>query len=147
MIEKISWEDIYPIWQNNLWPNRKSPIESNSAMCYLGDVDIDNMRTTPTFFGYIDNNKIVGVNSGHKCSDNSYRSRGIFVFLEHRNKGISSKLLLATIEQARKENSEFIWSYPRKTSWYAYKKVGFQLSSEWVTSETSENNAYCYLKI
>jgi GNAT superfamily N-acetyltransferase len=147
MVKTISWSKIVNIWKNNLWPNRQSPIETNSAMCYLEGIDMSNMYTNPTYFGYIIDNQIVGVNSGHKCSDNSYRSRGLWVDPSYRNRGIGTALLLETIDQAMKEYSDFTWSFPRASSWHTYKKAGFNLSSDWMTSETSDKNAYCIKKI
>jgi hypothetical protein len=70
MIKEISWQEILPIWQNKLWPGRTSPVETNSAMKILTGHDMYNMYTTATFFGYIVDNQIVGVNSGHGCSNN-----------------------------------------------------------------------------
>ena len=147
MITYIAYEEILEIWTNHLWPDRKSKIESNSAMVFLGGYDMKNMATTPSFFGFVENGKIIGVNSGHKCSDNSYRFRGVFVFPEHRNKGVGFNLIRGVIEQAKKENCDFIWGFPRKTSWDLgiYKKAGFELCSKWIPSETSANNAYCKL--
>lgn len=142
MIITISFESIYPIWKNDLWFNRVSKIETNSAMKYLGGIDILNMSYAATFFGYVLENKIVGVNSGHKCSDQSYRSRGLYVYPEFRSNGIGSLLLEACIKQAKLENCKFIWSYPKKTSWKTYEKAGFSLSSIWETSEM-DINAYC----
>ena len=142
MITQIDFDTIYPVWGNFLWSKRTSKIETNSAMVYLGGIDINNMYYTPSFFAYIHNGIIYGVNSGHKCSNESYRSRGLYVFPEHRNQGIGSKLLSATIDQAKKENSKFIWSYPKQASWKTYEKVGFNLSSIWEKSEM-DINAYC----
>lgn len=142
MITEIDFNSIYPVWKDFLWPTRTSKIETNSAMIYLGGIDISNMSYCPTFFAYIVNNKIYGVNSGHKCKDQSYRSRGLYVFPEHRKNGIGSKLLLAVIAQAKKENCKFIWSYPKQSSWTSYQKVGFSLTSVWETSEM-DINAYC----
>lgn len=145
VIKKIKYTEIYEVWYKHLWPHRISPIEPNSAMVFLGGIDIKNMETVPTFFGYYIDNKLVGVNSGHKCSDNSYRSRGIFVFPEFRNQNIGTKLLLATITQGYEEKCTFIWSYPRKSSFNTYKSAGFTLVSDWEKSETSEANAYVSL--
>jgi GNAT superfamily N-acetyltransferase len=146
MIKTITWNEISPIWRTQLWPNRTSPIETNSAMCYLKGHDMFNMSTLPTFFGYIVNDKIVGVNSGHPCVDN-YRSRGLWVDPAHRNQGIGRALLKATIDRGLLEGFNTIWSYPRSTSWSTYKSAGFKLSSDWQGSETSESNAYCYFKL
>lgn len=143
MIKHISWEQILNIWSTELWPNRNSPIETNSAMCFLNGHDMDNMVKTPAFFGYFVNKKIVGVNSGHMCGDGSYRSRGLWVKPEFRNQGMGTLLLKETIDQAKKESAEFIWSYPRKSSWNTYSNAGFNLASDWEKSETSDSNAYC----
>ena len=143
MIETITFEEILPIWRNHLWPDRTSTIESNSAMCYKDGYDMFNMNTKPTFFAYKINNEIAGVNSGHMCKDTHYRSRGLFVFEKFRGMGIGTKLLIATIEQGRKENAHMCWSYPRDTSWKTYSSAGFLLDGEFSISETG-NNAYCY---
>ena len=143
MIETITFKEILPIWRNHLWPDRTSDIESNSAMCYKDGYDMFNMNTKPTFFAYKINNEIAGVNSGHMCKDNHYRSRGLFVFEKFRGMGIGTKLLIATIEQGRKENAHMCWSYPRDTSWKTYSSAGFLLDGEFSISETG-NNAYCY---
>ena len=103
---------------------------------------MSNMITHPTFFGYIQDNKIVGVNSGHACEDN-YRSRGLWVEPGYRNQGIGTILLKATIDQGVSEGFDLIWSYPRNTSWPTYRSAGFKLTSKWQTSETSEANAFC----
>ena len=146
MIKTITWEEILPIWKTQLWPGRTSPIETNSAMCYLNGHNMFNMSSLPTFFGHVVDGKIVGVNSGHPCVDN-YRSRGLWVHPDYRHQGIGRSLLKATIEQGFLEGFNLTWSYPRKTSWSTYRSAGFELSSNWQGSETSEANAYCYFKL
>jgi GNAT superfamily N-acetyltransferase len=144
-ISTITFDEVLPIWKQ-LWPNRTSPIEPNSAMCHLGGFDMYNMQTTPTFFAYTVDDKIVGVNSGHMCKHMQYRSRGLYVDPAYRGLHIARKLLFKTIEQGKKENAEMCWSYPRKESWMAYSKVGFYLDSNFSQSETGLN-AYCSMKI
>ena len=78
-LEKISFYQIFPIWNNYLWPNRVSEITPTSAMCYLGGYDLVNMDSMPTFFAYVIDGEIAGVNSGHMCNNNEYRSRGLYV--------------------------------------------------------------------
>ena len=146
MISEIDFNIIYPVWKDFLWPNRISKIETNSAMIYKGGIDINNMNFKPTFFADKAKDIIYGVNSGHKCSDQSYRSRGLFVFPEYRNQGVGIKLLLATIDQAKNENCKFIWSYPKQSSWKTYAKAGFSQSSIWEISEL-DVNAYCMRNI
>lgn len=142
MIKNISYEQIFEIWSYHLWANRKSPIEPVSAMIYKSGYDLKNFNFSPNFFAYFVDDKVAGVNSGHRCFDNSYRSRGLFVFPEYRKQGIGIKLLEATIEQGTKEHCEFVWSYPRFNSWTTYEKAGFVLTSEWSEGETGIN-AFC----
>jgi GNAT superfamily N-acetyltransferase len=142
VVTKISYDEIFTIWRNNLWPNRTSPIESHSSMTFLGGYDIKNKQYPATFFGYKDGDKIVAVNSGHRCHDNSYRSRGLYVMPEYRGQGLGCKLLLATINQGYEEGCDFVWSYPKKISWRTYAAAGFELASDWHESEL-DINAYC----
>lgn len=142
MITTIDFETILPIWQNDLWPARISEITSTSAMCYLGGYDTGNMRSPAIFYAYMDEDKIVGVNSLHLCIDGGYRSRGLYVYPEYRNQGIGLHLLTTCINYAQSQDSRYIWSYPKQTSWKTYQKAGFELSSPWETSELGFN-AYC----
>lgn len=142
MIEKCSFKEIFDIWHNHLWPNRISKIESHSAMLMHGTLTLGNFNYDPSYFIYKDNNKILGCNSGHKCQDNSYRSRGLYVFPEFRKQGIGLELLKATINQGKFENCNMIWSYPRRSSWSVYQKAGFALVGDWHECE-NQINAYC----
>ena len=145
MIKRITWKQILPIWKDQLWPHRKTTIESTSAMNFLSGYSMENMKSVPTFFGYFIDNKIIGVNSGHRCADNSYRSRGLWVQTDHRKQGIGKLLLKATINCAVDEQCGMIWSYPRFTSWSTYSNLGFNLASSWHISETSNKNAFANL--
>jgi len=142
MIIMITFEEIYPIWRDYLWPNRISPIEPVSSMLHIRKNDVKNFEYTPDFFAYYLNDKIIGVNSGHMCCDNSYRSRGLYVFPEYRKQGIGKALLLAAIDKGFSNKADFVWSYPKKDSWKTYCSVGFELTSDWEESETGIN-AYC----
>jgi GNAT superfamily N-acetyltransferase len=142
----ITFDQIYPIWQKSLWPERQSAIESHSAMNLGGGYNMYNMSTEVTFFAFLDNAKIVAVNSGHPVTENMYRSRGLFVSPEYRGRGLGKELLLATIAQGKKHESKIIWSYPKKSSWNTYRSVGFNLYSDWEQSEL-DINAYCTLSI
>lgn len=142
MIQTIEFEKILHIWSTYLWPDRKSSIDTHSAMLLSGEYELKNFKYPATYFGYFIDNILVGCNSGHKCCDNTYRSRGLYVFPEYRGLGIGTKLLLATIDQSRKEEATSCWSYPRLQSWSTYQTAGFKLISEWKNDETGIN-AYC----
>ena len=146
MIVQLSFDEIYPIWRYHLWPDRLSDITPNSAMCFLEGYDLVNMETTSTFFAVMIDGEIAGVNSGHMCKDLQYRSRGLFVFKKFRGNSIGRDLLLATIDQARKEGAVMCWSYPRDTSWKTYERAGFVLVSDFKPDE-SGNNAFCKINL
>jgi GNAT superfamily N-acetyltransferase len=146
LTQKITFDQILPIWRDYLWPNRISEITPNSAMCFLEGYDLVNMQTTPTFFAYMVDNEIAGVNSGHMCNNKHYRSRGLYVFEKYRGRGIGVELLKATIEQAKLEGAVMCWSYPKDTSWSTYSKAGFALASEFEVSENGVN-AYCMINL
>ena len=146
MIITVDFEFIKDFWKTNLWPDRKSDIEGHSAMLLSGEYELKNFNYPATYFIYIKDDKIAGCNSGHKCCDGTYRSRGLFVFPEYRKQGIGTSLLVATIKQGEKEDSTLVWSYPRFESWGTYKSAGFELISDWRTDETGVN-AYCKIDI
>jgi GNAT superfamily N-acetyltransferase len=146
MIIKTEFDNIKEIWQTFLWPTRISKIETHSAMLLNKTYDIKNFDYAPTFLLYMIDDKIAGCNSGHMCSDNTYRSRGLYVFPEYRKKGIGKELLKFTINIGREEHADTVWSYPRYESWSTYSSAGFNLLSSWEKSETG-TNAYCILKV
>jgi GNAT superfamily N-acetyltransferase len=142
MIIEIDFEQVYPIWRNLLWPERKSMIEPTSAMNYLGGYNLQNMRNKPTFLGYFIGDTLVGVNSGHLCYDKSYRSRGLYVDENYRKQGVGKSLLLASIDKGIQEHATFIWSYPKYTAHKTYTAAGFTIIGDWEQSELGQN-AYC----
>ncbi len=146
MVVTLEFENIFPIWNTYLWPNRVSKIETHSAMMFDGGICMKNFEFKPIFFGFEIDGEIVGVNSGHMCADRSYRSRGLWVNLPYRKKGIGRALLMAAIDQGQKENAEYVWSLPRQTSWPVYESAGFTLSTSWLETETGIN-AYCRIII
>lgn len=146
MIIKTDYQTILQIWEQYLWVERTSKIETHSAMLLDGTYDMKNFNYVPSYFIYLRNGEIAGCNSGHMCLDNTYRSRGLYVFPQHRGNGIGLALLLETIKQAKIEKSKLVWSYPRKKSWRTYKKAGFKLTTQWSAGEL-DLNAYCVKKL
>lgn len=147
MIEEISFDTILSIWKNKLWQKRPS-IDSHSAMLIEpGKYDFGNFLLPIWYFGLFENNKIIGVNSCHLCVDGSMRSRGLWVDNIFRGRGYGKMLLLYAINKAQHCDSNFIWSFPRKTAWPTYNSVGFVLTSDWQASETSDANTFCRLSL
>jgi len=144
---KISFDQILPVWQNELWPDRQSAIETHSAMTWPyswpeKEIDMEIFNYDATFFGVFSKQKLIGVNSGHKSSEVEYRSRGIWVDPAFRKTGVAQTLFDMTADQALTEGCEMIWSIPRKTALKAYTKFGFMTVGDFFNTETSDANIY-----
>jgi len=149
-IERLNFEKIKSIWQTKLWPNRTSAIETHSAMTWPFEgnpdpINMDIFNYPATFWGAYLDNKLVGVNSGHKTTDKQYRSRGVWVDPEYRKRGVAQMLFLMTAHQAKVEGCEMLWSIPRKTALPAYTKFGFKTVGDYIVTETSDANIYVKL--
>lgn len=146
MLIKSTFEVVGPIWRDHLWMGRKDTIRPMSSMVYLGGYDMSIYeKYKPTFWAYIENKQIVAVNSGHRTTDQAYRSRGIWVCPEYRGYGISTELFAALEAQAIDEGCEFMWSCPRWGSEFAYFAYGFEQTSEWF-EEGMEFGPNCYVR-
>jgi GNAT superfamily N-acetyltransferase len=100
----------------------------------------------PYFCAVYNNNTLLGVNSCHQTSPTDFRSRGIYVFPEHRGKG-ATKLLFDFVKQkAEESNCNTIWSLPRVSALPAYERAGFKTCSE-VINEGVEFGPNVYVKI
>ena len=149
---KISFDTILPIWQDKLWPNRQSAIEPMSAMTWPFEgapdpIDMNIFNYMPTFWGVYIDDKLVGVNSGHRTDHTQYRSRGIWVDPDYRGRGIAQQLFTLTEHQALVEGSLLLWSIPRKTALPAYTKFGFETVGDYIITETSDANIYVKLAL
>jgi GNAT superfamily N-acetyltransferase len=145
-IIEITFSDILPLWQKQLWPHRTSKIETHSAMTWPwssgSDIDMSIFDREVIYWGAYYNQVLVGVNSGHGVSDTEYRSRGLWVQPEWRRNGIGLELLNHTCEHALDRDYAMIWSLPRVKSLNAYNQAGFQEVGEHFSTETSDLNVY-----
>lgn len=130
IIKNITFDEILPVWRDHLWKGRISDIKPTNGCKFLGGYDKDIEKNTPTFFGVFQDDKLVGVNSGHITNEFEYRSRGIYVFPEYRRQGISQLLFEATERQSKIENRHTFWSMPRMSVLDAYIKFGFSVVSK-----------------
>lgn len=149
---QISFEQIVRVWQNELWPDRESPIETHSAMTWPfswpeKEFDMSIFDYDATFFGVFSKQKLIGVNSGHRSSEVEYRSRGIWVDPSFRKTGVSQLLFDMTQDQAMSEGCDMMWSIPRKTALPAYTKFGFMTVGDYFETETSDANIYVIKRI
>jgi len=148
-VQQITFQEILPIWQNKLWPNRVSKIETHSAMTWpythpFQPYSMDVFNYPATFFGIVDQDTLVAVNSGHLTTQQEYRSRGLWVDPDYRGMGLAQIILLATINEAKKEGASMIWSIPRLTALPAYERVGFKTVGDRVDEGVEFGpNIYC----
>lgn len=146
MITEISFEQILPLWLK-LWPwHQVSTIEKHSCMMFTGRFFGLDYEPKITYFGIIQDDTVVAVNSGHTTPENLYRSRGLWVEPEYRSNGYGVALLEASIRKSVELGCAGTWSYPRDTSWATYNAAGFDLATDWIVSENNIKNAYCFMK-
>ena len=132
-----SFEEIFPIWHDKLWPGRISKIEPMSSLCWqlpnkiVKDGSIFE-KYSPIFWVVKDDIKIIGINSGFKTSDKVYRSRGLYVDSTYHNQEISQILLKQAILQGKKEYCHWIWSMSQTSALPAYQKIGFKKRGKWL---------------
>jgi GNAT superfamily N-acetyltransferase len=150
-VQQITFQEILPIWQNKLWPNRVSPIETHSAMTWPlshpnQPYDMNVFNYPVYFFGIYDQDKLIAVNSGHLTTITEFRSRGLWVDPFYRGKKLAQQILLATIDQAKTSGAYMIWSIPRLTALPAYERVGFKTVGDRVDEGVEFGpNIYCKL--
>ena len=160
VLKEINFDEIFPIWDKQLWPGRKSKIEPMSSLGWnsqlfleWGNSEIKKDSSIfdkyePKFFAFCLGDIIVGVNSGFRTEDSVYRSRGLWVDPDHRGLGLGQQLLIQAIKLAKKEKCKVIWSMPRKTAIKTYELSGFNKIGDWLdeTVEFGPNAvAYKYL--
>jgi GNAT superfamily N-acetyltransferase len=138
-LESCEFKDVLPFWENELWPARKSPIEPCSAMQWLGGIDMTLMKSPPTFWRVVSTRtrcatsalgtNTVGTLSGHFGGvidgKRSYRTRGLWVSDAERRCGIGRLLMCSAFAQAKAENCEVVWTFPRSSAMPFYKSSGF----------------------
>lgn len=139
----IQFENIFPIWENELWLNRVSKIEPVSCMLLNGGYATIDWE--PTFWGIYEDTKLIAVNSGHRTSLTDYRSRGLWVHQHYRRKGLTKSLFRELFLQAKKEKTIKVWSCPRKSALKAYEASGFVKTSDWF-DEKMEFGPNCYVE-
>ena len=125
-IKEISFEDILPLWKNNLWPERTSKIEPTSAINIEAKIDMSIMTYSPHFVGVFANLRLVSVLSGHQTSEKNYRLRGLWVAHEFRNLGYGTKIMDHMILNAKQLGFDQVWILNRVYNEDYFKKFGFE---------------------
>ena len=126
----ISFEDIYPVWKNSLWPGRRSPIERTSAMKYGGGYEMNYLNRPAFFFSIQKEDNLIGCVSCHPTEKSEFRMRGLWVRPEFRGQGLSKILFHKVYERAKLAGAKRIWSFPRLKQKQVYMSFGFMRFSE-----------------
>ncbi|MBY0314327.1 MAG: GNAT family N-acetyltransferase [Bdellovibrionales bacterium] len=147
-VYKSSFQQVFPLWREELWPGRQSEILPTSSMVFGGGYDLAYHKAIPQFWMAKDEEgNLLGVNSGFKTGK-GYRSRGLYVRESYRRHGVGSLLLQKTIAQAHEEDCEFVWSLPRESALQVYLSVGFEIASDKISEGVEFGpNFYVRLKI
>jgi GNAT superfamily N-acetyltransferase len=149
-IRHIDFDTILPIWRDQLWPGRVSPIMPVSPMKYLGgyDTKIYNKYTDlAVYFGMYDDetNDLIGVFSGHPTSPDRFRARGLFVMPLYRGIGLGRQLVKAVISEAKSYGADFIWCLPRVNNVKFFEQCGFAPVSNSFNDERVEFGPNLYM--
>jgi len=142
----VDFETVLPIWQNEIWPGRVTPIKPIAPMTYLGgyDMDIPNLYK-PTFFAIFDEfGRIIGTTSGYQTSADHFRCRTMYVNPEFRRRGLAVALVRAVEDAAIKAGCDLSWGLPRVSPMVAmFEKCGWTQVSEPITEGMEfEPNVY-----
>lgn len=128
-IEEIQFEEIFPIWHNQLWPDRQSLIEPFSIIDHRGELSLNPSEVPPTYFWGAFINDVghdpVGVLSGFSTSKRHFRTRGLWVDPLWRRRGIATELVLRAERQAVLLERTILWTMPRLSSRPFYLHFGF----------------------
>lgn len=131
-IQEATFEQILPYWSLKLWPERKSKIESFSAINIDGEIDMHIADiANPKFWVATSENKIVGVISCQNTDLNIFRLRGVWVDKNFRHKGVGSSLTevlknyVSTQTQLQNLQSCLLWTMSRENNTAFYEQNGF----------------------
>lgn len=129
---EIGFDEILPVWRDQLWPNRRSEIRPTSTMTMQAGVyDLRLKQAHAHFWGAYVRGKLIGVNSGFRTADNGFRSRGLWVDPAYAGCGAGRRLMQATERMARFYRADTLWSIPRQSAMGFYEACGYVRSSDW----------------
>jgi Acetyltransferase (GNAT) family len=147
-VRELSWEEISQVWETCLWPQRTTAIRPMSSMCFMGGFDLSIYdRFRPWFCGLFINSNLVGVISCHKSALTEMRLRGIWMDEQWRNRGLSDHLFAFVDETAIGEDCDYIWSFPRLSTWPVHAKAGYEMVSGPIENGDFGPNVYAVKRL
>ena len=147
-VRELSWEEISQVWETQLWPHRTTAIKPMSSMRFMGGFDMTIYdRVSPWFCGLFSNDRLVGVNSCHQSDTHEMRLRGIWIDDQWRKRGLSDHLFAFVDEIAINLNCDYIWSFPRLSTWPVHEKAGYAMVSDPIENGEFGPNVYAVRRL
>jgi hypothetical protein len=116
-VVELTWEEVLPIWRNQLWPNRKSEIKTHSSMVYLGGYDMSIYNNPVHYWGFKSNTEeVFGVLSGFKSGPDIYCYRGLWLHESLRGQNLSQVLFANGEEIAKQQGCTGLWDFRKNKS-------------------------------
>ena len=126
LLLKCSFQEVLPIWRDELWPKRITAIEKTNPLLFKKGWNLQHQSTEVFFMKVEKNKKIIAVCSMQKTADQEFRSRGLWVSEEFRKQGIGSKLFQALEKEALSRGCSRLWTLARHSSLIFYTKMGMK---------------------
>lgn len=126
-VVETDFNEIYPFWRKQLWPQRLSAIEPVSWIDVNGQINAQLQFCQPFFWKACCQDNIIGVISGYLTSPGQFRSRGIWVDDSYRRQNVGRALMEEIFKRGRELGAQSVWSMPRSTAREFYLKMGFEM--------------------
>lgn len=127
LVRPSTFEEVLPVWRDDLWPGRQSPIEIDNGI----RMELPRPADVRFFAAKDDAGDIIGVISGFKTSATHYRVRGVYVAPWARRHGVAKSLYYTVQHAAIEADCTVIWSLARQDAFSFYDDMGFERVSEW----------------
>ncbi len=126
VVSATDFSIVFPIWRNNLWPERESPIEATSALLFKGGIDMSYKSHEAFFLKMEKEGQTVGVVSGQRTRPHEFRFRGLYCFKNFRRQGLGSRLFFEVEKEAKKRGGSSLWGLCRHSKKAFYLSVGMK---------------------
>lgn len=132
IIKTASFEEILPLWRDQLWPDRQSTIEPLSMIDSQGRIDLGlrelALLRPPVFFKLTAplGSPPVGCQGIQRTGLRETRLRGLWVAPELRGQGWGRRLVETALEDARTRGENRVWVMARSSAEDFYAACGLR---------------------
>ena len=130
-IRSESFDQILPVWKEQLWPGRRSAIEPISMIDSRGRIDMSieglSRLHPPLFFSARGaEGEVIGVVGTQRTGLRERRLRGLWVAPSSRGAGVGRKLVESVFSVAKDDGDTLVWTMAREVSVPFYSQCGFK---------------------